>query len=84
MRRRTFLCGVAAAAASLSHARAQRPELPVVGFLNSVSAAQGAQLAAWFLEGLKGAGFVEGESTTMSIAGLMAAMTGCERSPLIW
>ncbi len=65
MRRRTFLCGVAAVAASSTHARAQRPELPVVGFLNSVSAAQGAQLAAWFLEGLKGAGFVEGESTTI-------------------
>jgi putative ABC transport system substrate-binding protein len=64
MRRREFLALIGMAAWS-SSARAQQPELPVVGFLNSVSAAQGRPLATSFLEGLKESGFVEGESVTV-------------------
>jgi putative ABC transport system substrate-binding protein len=64
MRRREFLALIGMAAWSTS-ARAQQPELPVVGFLNSVSMAQGRPLATSFLEGLKESGFVEGESVTV-------------------
>jgi putative ABC transport system substrate-binding protein len=64
MRRREFLALIGMATWSTS-ARAQQPELPVVGFLNSVSMAQGRPLATSFLEGLKESGFVEGESVTV-------------------
>jgi putative ABC transport system substrate-binding protein len=66
MRRRDFitLLGAAAVARPMA-ARAQRPALPVVGFLNSGSSAEFAHLVAAFSQGLNDAGFIEGRNVAI-------------------
>jgi len=67
MRRRAFiaLIGGAAASAWPRAAHAQRPAIPVVGFLRNTSFASATHLVTAFRHGLKEAGFVEGQNVAI-------------------
>ena len=66
MKRREFitLFGGAVVAWPLA-ARAQQPALPVIGFLRSTTAASAKHLVAAYLQGLKEAGFVDGQNVAI-------------------
>src|SRR5215203_5461241 len=62
MRRRDFLGLVGGAAAWPVGAWAQQPAMPVIGFLSGVSAGDNSEYLRGFRQGLKEAGYVEGEN----------------------
>jgi putative tryptophan/tyrosine transport system substrate-binding protein len=66
MRRREFILALGGAAAALPlTARAQQPAMPVVGFLRGTSLASSMHLVTAFRQGLKEAGFVEGQNVAV-------------------
>ena len=63
MRRRDFIKAVAGSSVAWSlAARAQQTAMPVIGFLRSTSLADATRLVTAFRQGLKEAGFVEGQN----------------------
>ena len=65
MNRRTFIAGLGSAAAWPVVAWAQQAAMPVIGFLNSASPGGYAPMVAAFRQGLKEAGFVEGQNVAV-------------------
>jgi putative ABC transport system substrate-binding protein len=66
LRRREFIAGLGAAAAwPIAAARAQRPTLPVVGFLSNDSFAMSTDRLRAFHEGMREAGYVEGDNVAI-------------------
>lgn len=66
MRRRDFLGVMSGAAVALPlSARAQQPALPVIGFLNSRGPGENEGILVAFRQGLKEAGYVEGQNVAV-------------------
>jgi putative ABC transport system substrate-binding protein len=66
MKRREFLALLGGAAAGWPRAaRAQQPAMPVIGYLSTLSEAQGSHMLAAFRRGLGEVGFVDGRNLTI-------------------
>jgi hypothetical protein len=85
LKRRQFITLLGGAAAGWPLAtRAQQPAVPTVGFLRVTSAVASRHLVAAFHQGLKQAGFIEGQNVGSNIAGETGRKTACRSWRRTW
>jgi putative tryptophan/tyrosine transport system substrate-binding protein len=65
LKRREFITLLGSAATWSLGARAQQPGLPVIGFLSGESPGENSSRVDAFRQGLKEAGYVEGQNVTI-------------------
>ena len=79
MRRREFIALVGSAAVTPLAAHAQQSAMPVIGFLGTRAPGDDPQLLTEFRQGLKDAGYIEGQNVAMETASRRINTTGCHR-----
>ena len=85
MRRRAFIEGIAALGVAWPlGTRAQQSSMPVVGYLGPGSAQSDAFRVTGFRQGLKEAGYVEGQNLKIEYRWAEDHYIGCLRWPPIW
>ena len=84
MRRRDFIKVVAGSAMTWPlAARAQRPAMPVIGFIRDGSADTAARYVAAFRKGMNEAGYVEGQNVTVEYHWECGGSACSRRSPKV-
>jgi putative ABC transport system substrate-binding protein len=78
MRRREFIAAIGGAVAWPLVARAQKPEMPVIGFLATASPEANAARLLAFRDGLRVAGYVDGQNVKLNIVGRTKVAAACQ------